>query len=68
MKKIIKIDNNFVNVRLDKWIKNFYNSLPQSLIEKNLRLGKIKVNQKKLKVLINLKKMIRFIYIILIHK
>ena len=55
MKKIIKIDNNFVNVRLDKWIKNFYNSLPQSLIEKNLRLGKIKVNQKKLKVLINLK-------------
>ena len=49
MKKIIKIDNNFVNARLDKWIKNFYNSLPQSLIEKNLRLGKIKVNQKKIK-------------------
>ena len=37
------------NMRIDKWLrKNNYN-LPQGLIEKLLRNGKIKVNKKKIK-------------------
>ena len=37
------------NMRIDKWLrKNNYN-LPQGLIEKLLRNGKIKVNSKKIK-------------------
>ena len=46
MKKIIKVDEDYINARIDRWIKSEYNSIPQSLIEKNLRLGKIKVNKR----------------------
>ena len=49
MKKTHYINNDFINTRLDRWIrKNIYN-IPQSLIEKSLRNGKIKVNNKKKK-------------------
>ncbi len=34
-------------MRIDRWIRNNIASLPQSLIEKSLRKGKIKVNVKK---------------------
>ena len=34
-------------MRLDKWVKKNISQLPQSLIEKYLRIGKIKVNKKK---------------------
>ena len=37
------------NMRLDRWIRNKIGNIPQSLIEKSLRSGKIKVNKKKVK-------------------
>ena len=36
-------------MRLDRWLRNKLGKIPQSLIEKNLRLGKIKINKKKVK-------------------
>jgi len=49
MKKSFFVDNNFLNSRLDKWFRHNVCELPQSLIEKNLRKGNIKVNNKKKK-------------------
>ena len=37
------------NMRLDRWLRNKIGNIPQSLIEKSLRAGKIKVNKKKVK-------------------
>ena len=39
----------FNNMRIDRWIRNNLGKFPQSLIEKNLRNGKIKLNSKKVK-------------------
>lgn len=36
-------------MRIDKWIKDNISKLPQSLIERYLRVGKIKINKKKTK-------------------
>tara|TARA_B100000902_G_C27275139_1_gene898440 strand:+ start:710 stop:1588 length:879 start_codon:yes stop_codon:yes gene_type:complete len=36
-------------MRIDRWIKNIIGKVPQGLIEKNLRNGKIKINKKKIK-------------------
>jgi 23S rRNA pseudouridine955/2504/2580 synthase len=36
-------------MRIDRWIRHTLGLMPQGLIEKNLRSGKIKVNQKKIK-------------------
>ena len=49
MKKFINVDNTFNNMRIDRFIRNSIGNLPQSLIEKNLRNGKIKLNNKKVK-------------------
>ena len=49
MEEIINIENDFVNTRIDRWIKKKLYTLPQSFIEKSLRLGKIKVNKIKVK-------------------
>ena len=49
MKKSYLVDSNYNQMRLDKWIRNNLGKMPQSLIEKNLRKGKIKVNNKKTK-------------------
>ena len=49
MKKSFSVNNNFLNSRLDKWFRHNVCELPQSLIEKNLRRGNIKVNNKKKK-------------------
>jgi len=49
MKKIFLIKNEYNDSRFDKWFKkNIYN-VPQSFIEKNLRKGNIKINNKKAK-------------------
>ena len=56
MQKVIKIDDTSVGLRIDKWIKNFLSRIPQSLVEKDLRNGKIKVNKKKVKSSYKLKK------------
>ena len=37
------------NMRIDRWLRNKLGKVPQSLIEKSLRLGKIKINKKKIK-------------------
>ena len=36
-------------MRVDRWIRNTIGKIPQGLIEKSLRSGKIKVNKKKIK-------------------
>ena len=43
------IDITCNNMRLDRWLRNRLGNIPQSLIEKSLRSGKIKVNKKKIK-------------------
>ena len=47
MKKIINVDDNFINTRLDRWFKKNIFNAPQSLLEKRIRKGNIKVNGKK---------------------
>ena len=49
MKKTYLIDSNFASSRLDRWFKKSVFDVPQSLIEKNLRKGNIKINGKKSK-------------------
>ena len=49
MKKTYNVDETSNNMRLDRWIRNNIGNLPQGLIEKNLRNGKIKLNNKKTK-------------------
>jgi len=36
-------------MRIDRWVRNNIGNIPQGLIEKNLRNGKIKLNKKKIK-------------------
>ncbi|MEY3824861.1 MAG: hypothetical protein RLZZ13_814, partial [Pseudomonadota bacterium] len=48
-KHIFKIEEDFENIRFDKWFKKKVKALPQSLIERTLRKGKILVNGKKVK-------------------
>ncbi len=48
MKKFI-VDTTCTNMRIDRLLRNKMGKIPQSLIEKNLRLGKIKLNKKKVK-------------------
>ena len=49
MKKSFIVDYEFNEMRLDRWIRNNLGKIPQGLIEKNLRNGKIKVNKRKVK-------------------
>jgi 23S rRNA pseudouridine955/2504/2580 synthase len=46
---IFKIEEDFENIRFDKWFKKTVKPLPQSLIERILRKGKVLVNKKKIK-------------------
>ena len=52
MKKTYNVEKTFNDMRIDRWIRNNVKKIPQSLIEKNLRKGKIKLNGKKVNVLI----------------
>ena len=56
MKNTFSIQDDFVNSRLDRWFRRQVSDVPQSLIEKNLRKGNIKVNKKKSKSSYNLQK------------
>ena len=49
MKKTYSVERTFNGMRLDRWIRSSIRKIPQSLIEKNLRKGKIKLNGKKVK-------------------
>ena len=57
MPKVLKIDNNSIGLRIDKWVKLNLGKIPQSLIEKDLRKGKIKINNKKIKSSYKLKQL-----------
>jgi 23S rRNA pseudouridine955/2504/2580 synthase len=49
MKKSYDVDISYEGIRIDKWIRNNLGNVPQGLIEKSLRAGKIKINKKKIK-------------------
>ena len=49
MKKTINVEKTFNNMRIDRLLRNHLGNIPQGLIEKNLRNGKIKLNNKKVK-------------------
>ena len=49
MNKNYIVDSTYEGIRIDKWIRNNLGKVPQGLIEKNLRIGKIKLNKKKTK-------------------
>ena len=49
MKKSYIVDSTCNEMRIDRWIRHSLGKIPQSLIEKNLRGGKIKLNKKKIK-------------------
>ncbi len=49
MKKLYTVDSTCNDMRIDRWIRLKIAKIPQSLIEKYLRSGKIKINKKKVK-------------------
>jgi len=49
MNKPYTVDASYEGIRIDKWIRNNLGNVPQGLIEKSLRAGKIKLNRKKTK-------------------
>ncbi len=49
MKKSYIVDSTCNDMRIDRWLRHTLGKMPQSLIEKNLRNGKIKLNNKKVK-------------------
>ena len=49
MKKTYTVDSTCNDMRIDRWLRHSIGHIPQSLIEKNLRAGKIKLNKKKIK-------------------
>ena len=49
MIKSFTVDAAYNDMRLDRLLRNKLGKVPQSLIEKNIRAGKIKLNKKKVK-------------------
>jgi 23S rRNA pseudouridine955/2504/2580 synthase len=49
MKKTYIVDKTCNDMRIDRWIRHYLGKIPQSLIEKCLRAGKIKLNKRKIK-------------------
>ena len=49
MKKSFNVDSAYNEMRIDRWIRNNIGKIPQALIEKSLRNGKIRINNKKIK-------------------
>jgi len=49
MKKTINVDTTYTGMRIDRFLRKQFESIPQSLIEKSLRSGKIKLNKKRIK-------------------
>ena len=43
------VDSTCNDMRLDRWIRSKIGNIPQGLVEKYLRTGKIKLNRKKVK-------------------
>ena len=55
MKKSYTVDSTCNDMRIDRWIRLNVGKIPQGLIEKHLRSGKIKINKKKIKSSIKVK-------------
>ena len=55
MKKTISVDKTYNDMRIDRLLRNHLGKIPQGLIEKNLRIGNIKLNKKKVKSFIKVK-------------
>ena len=55
MKKTINVDPTYAGMRIDRFLRKYFESIPQSLIEKSLRNGKIKLNKKKIKSSVKVK-------------
>ena len=49
MKKSYIVDATCNDMRLDRWLRLKIGKIPQGLVEKYLRTGKIKINKKKVK-------------------
>ena len=49
MKKSYIVDSTCNDMRLDRWLRLKIGNIPQGLVEKYLRTGKIKLNKKKVK-------------------
>ena len=49
MKKLINVEKTYDDMRIDRFLRNHLGNIPQSLIEKNLRNGKIKLNKRQIK-------------------
>ena len=49
MPKKVTVNKDYHNSRFDRWFKVNIIDLPQSLIQKILRLNKVKINRKKVK-------------------
>ena len=49
MKKTINVDATYTGMRIDRFLRKYFESIPQSLIERSLRSGKIKLNKRKIK-------------------
>ncbi|MDB3919715.1 RNA pseudouridine synthase [Candidatus Pelagibacter sp.] len=49
MKKSYNVDSTCNDMRIDRWLRLKVGNIPQGLIEKYLRSGKIKINKKKVK-------------------
>ena len=54
MKKLLNVDKTYNGMRIDRFLRKHFETIPQSLIEKSLRGGKIKLNKKKVKSSIKL--------------
>ena len=59
MKKSFIITEEFDKSRLDRWFRRTILNIPQSLLEKTIRRGDIKVNGKKKAVLTSLNLMMK---------
>ena len=55
MIKSFIVDSTCNNMRLDRWLRSKLGNIPQSLIEKTIRAGKIKINKKKVKSSLKIK-------------
>ena len=49
MKKVILVKKDFINARIDRWVKRNICNVPQGFVEKSLRNKKITVNGQKIK-------------------
>ena len=49
MKNSFFVNEDFINIRLDRWLRKNICEVPQSLIEKNIRKGNIRINKEKKK-------------------